>query len=185
MGNSKSVGQEAVKSFVTVTPETTIGQALLKLSSASASYCVVRSTEGEPLALATDEQLSELSSQDHSLSDSLDSLPPALPVDSDWTMGQVVDNFSSLLLGDRSLKGLVVLSNAKIEGVLPRQKVAEHAGFRFRVRGFGGGTIEGDPVNPANIYVCLQGDYEEEVDFYDRHHPPRCPTHKTLLVKKR
>lgn len=185
MTDSKTASEEVDKSFVVVTTEVTTGQARQMLSAAGAAYCVVLSGQGEPLALATSEQLEELPDQDRALSAELESLPDALPVEGEWTITQIVDNFTTLLFGERRLRGLVVFTGGQVEGVIPRRKVAEYSGARFRVRGIAAEGIEGDPVHLANTYVCSQGDYEEEVDFYNRHHPPRCPTHKTLLVRKR
>lgn len=185
MNDSKTASEEVDKSFVVVTTEATTEQARQMLSAAGASYCVVLSDQGEPLALAISEQLEELSDQDRALSAELESLPDALPVEGEWAMTQIVENFSTLLFGERRLRGLVVLKGGQVEGIIPRRKLAEYSGARFRARGIGAEGIEGDPVNPPNTYVCSQGDYEEEVDFYDRYHPPRCPTHKTLLVRKK
>jgi len=179
--------QKMVSDFEVLAPNLTISAAQETLSTAGAVYGVVTTSEGEPLAITTVEQLQEMTEKDKTLQDALGILPLALVIDQKKSLSQIVDHFSPVLLGSREIKGLIVLHNGEIKGVVPRKIITEQANFRLRVRGVGGSDaqIEGDPVASPSIYICPLGDYEESVPSYNRLKPPRCPNDNEILVRKR
>ncbi|HEV2915327.1 MAG TPA: CBS domain-containing protein [Pyrinomonadaceae bacterium] len=183
--------QKMVRDFKVLTPDLTIGAAQERLSTAEAVYGVVTTSEGEPLAIVTAEQLREVSETDRCLKDALDILPVALMIDQNKHLSEIVEHFSPVLLGSREIKGLVVFHDGKVKGIVPRKIITEQANIRLQVRGGGGGSdvsaalIEGDIAAPPRTYVCPHGDYEETVTSYNRFNPPRCPYDKEMLVRKR
>ena len=186
MSDEVTINQKMEKDLVVITPDMSAMEAQQRLTLMGATYCVVMSPDDEPVTLATAQQLKELPNQTTPLVGELEKLPPAVIIERNRSLDQIVDDFSPLLLSERSIKGLLVVEEGRIEGVLPRRAVSEYAGFRMRVRVLGGGgQIEGDPVSPPRVYVCPKGDYQTTVVSYDRHNPPRCPNDKyTLILKK-
>ena len=180
-----SAGKKMVKDFAVVTPDTTVKAAEAKLQAKKASYCVIQTSEGEPLALVTDEQLNELPDKEKSLADELPNLPAAVPVTREQVLSDIVQTLSPFLLASRPIKGLIVLAGGKVVGILSRQLIKDHALTSFGLRSISSAQIEGNPINPAPTYFCPYGDYSEVVVFYDSHNPPMCPTHNTLLIRKK
>ncbi|HYG81500.1 MAG TPA: hypothetical protein VD861_13980 [Pyrinomonadaceae bacterium] len=182
MSTEIKVAQRMVSDFKTFSPSDKVDKAITDLTASGAKYCVVMTLEGEPLALATPEQLQVASDMDTSLHDILDKLPIAVVIEQGQTMDDVVTSLSSVLIGARDIPGVAVFHNGMVTGVVPRRAIAEHASFGIKTRGTG--TIEGDPLSGPRRYVCPQGDHERSVTFYDRTNPPRCPTHHVILVRK-
>jgi hypothetical protein len=184
MSTEIKVAQRMVSDFKTFSPSAKVDKAITDLTASGAKYCVVMTLEGEPLALATPEQLQAANDMDRSLHDILDKLPIAVVIEQDQTMDDVVTSLSSVLIGAHDIPGVAVFHKGIVTGVVPRRAIAEHASFGIKTRGGGTGTIEGDPLSAPRRYVCPQGDHERSVTFYDRTNPPRCPTHHVILVRK-
>jgi hypothetical protein len=184
MSTEIKVAQRMVGDFKTFSPINKVDKAITDLTASGAKYCIVMTPEGEPLALATPEQLQAANDMNRALHDILDKLPTAVVVEQDQTMDDVVISLSSVLIGAREIPGVVVFHKGAVTGVVPRRVIAEHASFGIKTRGIGTGTIEGDPLSGPRRYRCPQGDHEESVTFYDRNNPPRCPTHHIILVRK-
>lgn len=176
-----------VSDFKVLATDLTIDEAQESLVMAEAHYGVVTTSEGEPLAIVTVEQLQEAPGKDKHLHDSLSDLPVALMIDQNKPLNQIVEHFSPVLLGSREIKGLIVFHNGKVKGVVPRKIITEQANVRLQVRGGGVSStqIEGDIVAGPRTYVCPRGDYEESVASYIRSKPPRCPNDNEILVRKR
>lgn len=181
---SDTAGQKMRTDFVVVTPDTTVRAAEAKLRVRHASYCVIQTRNGEPVALLTDEQLSALPDKRKSLSAQLSIFPAAVPVEREQLLSNIVEEVSQLLFGSKQIRGLVVLHVGKVVGILSRRLIAEQALSSIDVRWLTK-QIEGDPLDRAPIYVCRQGDHSEVVVSYDIDNPPRCPTHNSILIRKK
>lgn len=185
MPDEATIKQKMVEDYTVVTPDISVTEAQQVLALTNATYCVVMSPEDEPVTVATAKQLKQLPDQTAPLVASLENLPPAVIIEPNRTLDQIVEDFSPLLVSERSIKGMLVMEDGHIEGILPRHAVSEYAGFRMRVRVLAGAEIEGDPIPQPRVYVCPKGDYQTAVVSYDRHNPPRCPNDKyTLILKK-
>jgi len=183
---SDTAKQKMVKDFVVVTPDTTIEAAEAKLLVRKASYCVIQTSQGEPLALVTDEQLSALPDKDKLLAAEVANLPAAVPVEREQLLSDIVEEVSQLLFGSKQIRGLIVLYAGKVVGILSRQLIAEQALSSLDVRWLAKlNQIEGDPIHRPPVYVCRLGDHSEVVVSYDIDNPPRCPTHHSILIKKK
>jgi hypothetical protein len=185
MNDTVSAGKKMVKDFAVVTPDTTVKAAEAKLRAKKASYCVIQTSEGEPLAVVTNEQLSELPDKAKSLSDELPNLPEAVPVKRDQLLSDIVQTLSPFLLGSRPIKGLIVLYGGKVVGILARQLIKDYALASLGLRSISSAQVEGDPNDPPPNYFCPLGDYNEQVVSYDRLNPPYCPNHNIPLVRKK
>jgi CBS domain-containing protein len=185
MPDDATIKQKMVEDYIVVTPDVSVTEAQQVLASTNKTYCVVMSPEDEIVTVATAKQLKQLPDQTASLVTLLEKLPPAVIIEPNRTLEQIVEDFSPLLISERSIKGMLVMEDGQIEGILPRRAVSQYANFRMRVRVLAGAEIEGDPPTPANIYVCPKGDYQTTVVSYDRHNPPRCPNDKYTLIRKK
>jgi hypothetical protein len=106
---------------------------------------------------------------------------PVVPiVEEDADLDETVRALTPVLLERQDLAGAVVVRSGEIRGILLRSLIARHAGNLLSVRSFG---LPGVPQIPPPIYACPRGDYQEEVDYYDPFHPPRCPVHGERLVR--
>ena len=184
---SDTAEQKMVKDFVVVTPDTTVRAAEAKLRVRNASYCVIQTSEGEPLALVTDEQLSALGpDKDTFLAAEVANLPAAVPVEQEQLLTDIVEEVSQLLFGSKQIRGLIVLHVGKVVGILSRQLIAEQALRSLDVRWLAKlNQLEGDPIDPPPVYVCRLGDHSEVVVSYDIDNPPKCPTHHSILIRKK
>lgn len=171
-----------LRSFQTFAPDRTLAQ-VNEVLAREDEYCVVVGENGEPLSLATGWQLRQMPDQEKTLSQFLNVLPKVIAVEQDTTMDQLLDDLAAALFGTPDVSGVAVLQNGSVSGVLPRQAIKEYARLRIRTA-MGGGTIEGNPLTNARTYACPNGDHEQVVPFYNRFDPPKCPTHKILLVRK-
>jgi CBS domain-containing protein len=176
------VKQRMTTDFKTVSPNHSVADASKLLARESATFCVIVTQRGEPIRIATDEQLQGLPDPSAALSDVLNALPSAIVIEEEQDMDGVVKHLAPLLLAERDIRGVVVISGGDVSGVLPRKDISEHARLRIRTRG--AAEIYGDPISHAPTYVCPLGDHEENVELYDPNDPPRCPAHGLILVRK-
>ena len=183
---SDTAEKKMVKDFVVVTPDTTVKAAEAKLRVRNASYCVIQTSEGEPLALVTDEQLNALGPDKNKvLGVEVANLPAAVPVEPGQLLSDIVTEVSGLLFGSKQIRGLIVLNVGKVVGILSRELIREQALTTFGLRGLNAAQIEGDPLDRAPTYVCRLGDHSEVVVSYDIDNPPKCPTHHSILIRKK
>jgi len=168
--------------FETASPDERVGDARNRLSQSSSAFCVIVTELGEPIRIATAEQLQGLTDPLAPLSNALQEFPTAIVVEEEQDIDGIVENLSARLLAEREIRGVVVLSAGAVSGVLPRKQIAEHARLRIRTRGAAG--LPGDPLSPAPTYVCPRLDHEEDVESYDPAQPPRCPIHGLILIRK-
>lgn len=185
MNDPVSAGKKMLKDFAVVTPDTTVKAAEATLQAKQASYCVIQTSEGEPLALVTDEQLSKLPDKAKSLIDELDNLPEAVTVAREQLLSDIVQTLSPFLLASRPIKGLIVLFSGKVVGIISRELIKDHALASLGLRSISSAQVEGDPNDPPPNYFCPLGDYNEQVVSYDRLNPPYCPNHNIPLVRKK
>ena len=107
-------------------------------------------------------------------------LPVVPVVEEDADLDETVRALTPILLERQDLAGAVVVRSGEIRGILPRSLIAEHAGNLLSVRSYG---LPGAPQIPPPVYACPHGDYQQEVDYIDPFHPPRCPVHGDRLVR--
>jgi CBS domain-containing protein len=176
------VKQRMTTDFETASPDDSVADARKLLAQESVTFCVIVTKRGEPIRIVTDEQIQGLPDPNAALSDVLNALPSAIVIEEEQDMDGVVKHLAPLLLAERDIRGVVVISGGGVSGVLPRKDISEHARLRIRTRGAAG--IYGDPISRAPTYVCPQGDHEEDVELYDPNDPPRCPVHGLILVRK-
>lgn len=106
---------------------------------------------------------------------------PVVPVvEEDADLDETVRALTPVLLERLDLAGAVVVRGNEVRGILTRSLIARHAGNLLIVRGIG---LPGAPQIPPPVYACPHGDYQEELDYYDPNHPPRCPVHGDRLKR--
>ena len=170
-----------VTSFVLLEATQTVAKARETLTQAGATYCIVTSAAGTPLALAIAGALAAIPDP-NTLLQAVSSVP-AFIVDAETLLDQAVSFSAQTLVEHPEMAGLVVEGNDKVIGVLPRQAIRQHA-QRIKTRGGDITELAGIPLTRAKYFICPEGDYKKLVIRYDPDDPPRCPIHDLALTKQ-
>jgi hypothetical protein len=135
--------------FATSAPASTVVDALGKLESASSQFIIVTDENARPQALATKADLADRPSGT-TLIDLIPHLPSLLTVEADLVCDQPVLKDLGMLLKDHAAKGVLVMTDGSIKGVLPRVTVAANLDVSIT----GSQRLYGDPVAVPRCYVC-------------------------------
>jgi hypothetical protein len=164
------------------------------------SWGVVVDSGGTPIGVVTADDLHYAEEQGAvSLFDPVAALPPAVVTDAAESIGELVGSLAVTLL-DLGSRGLVVLRDAEIAGVVPSSEIDAFLAAGGHVRpprtlGPHGDvsetTIDGHCQTGLANVVCAEprcGHINMGLAFYDPDHPPTCtnpdlPTHQLRVGK--
>jgi len=170
-----------VKDFVLLNADQTVAQAREALAQTGATYGIVTNAASVPTALTTAGALASIDTPDSLLHEI--SHVPAFVIDAAILLDEAVSFSAQTLVENPDLVGLIVIDAGERAGVLPRQKLRQHA-QRIKTRGGDITQLPGVPHTPARFFVCPEGDYQELVSEYDPNDPPVCPNDGSELIKQ-
>lgn len=169
MAEAKQVQEVMSNSFVQVNADKTIGEALMKLQDAQAQYGIVIGAQDNLLGLVTAEELraGEANARVQTL---IQNAPPVI-LEPNVTLNSAVRALAKDLVLKPQLSGIVVQTQGKVQGIVPRKTIVEHAA-RVVTRGTAD-RLEGSPIDVL-FYECLIDHERKLVAYYDPAHPPTC-----------
>lgn len=146
----------------------TAAEALEKLTQSQTPFGVIRDEKGQWLGIVTREQL-QAAPKDAVLRQMI--ARRVLTVEPEVTMESAVTMLAKDLVLHPDLSGVIVQTQGRLQGVLPREVLVEHAS-RVVTRG-SAGRLEGAPVDLL-FFECAEDGERKLVAYYDPQNPPRC-----------
>lgn len=146
----------------------TAAEALEKLTQSQTPFGVIRAEQGQWLGVVTREQL-QAAPKDVFLRQMI--ARRVLTVEPEETLENAVRMLAKDLVLHPDFSGVIVQTQGRLQGVLPREVLVEHASRvvtrEIPVR------LEGAPIDPL-FFECAEDGERKLVAYYDPQNPPRC-----------